>query len=110
MFSTDHPAFRDLATELEAALLKDTRTELAYRFCLYGALVLAPEHEPEATAGQLKEVYELRSRLVHGTPVPAARLHAAETTARTLATAVVRNAVENDWPTREAMDQLALRL
>jgi Apea-like HEPN len=103
------PAFLDLATALEAALLEGTATELAYRFRLYGALFLAAEHDPNETAEQLKEVYTVRSRLVHGTPVTAARLLAAEATARTLATAVARKAIETGWPARSALDQLALR-
>ena len=103
------PAFLDLATALEAALLERTRTELAYRFRLYGALFLAGERGPEETAEQLKEVYEVRSRLVHGAPVSVPRLRAADATARTLATAVARKAIETGWPAREALDQLALR-
>ena len=102
------PAFLDLATALEAVLLEGTKTELAYRFRLYGALFLAAERSPEETAAQLREVYEVRSRLVHGTPVPAARLRGAEATARTLATAVARKAIETGWPARKALDQLAL--
>ncbi|MCW3101228.1 MAG: hypothetical protein JWL77_6846 [Chthonomonadaceae bacterium] len=103
------PAFLDLAIALEAALLEGTRSELAYRFRLYGALFLTAERNSEATAEELKEIYEVRSRLVHGTPVPAPRLRAAEATARTLATAVARKAVENGWPTSAALDELALR-
>ena len=103
-------AFLDLATALEAVLLEGARTELAYRFRLYGALFLAPEREPSETVMQLKEVYEVRSRLVHGTPVPPPRLRAAEAMARTLATAVGRKAVENSWPAAGQLDELALRV
>jgi hypothetical protein len=106
----ERPAFVDLATALEAALLEDADSDLAYRFRIYGALFLAAERDPRETAEQLKEVYRVRSRLVHGTPVAADRLRAAETTARALATAVARTAIETGWPTREALDELALQI
>lgn len=99
----------DLATSLEAALLRGTTTELSYRFRLYGSLFLAPERDPRQTAEELKDIYEVRSRLVHGTPVSLARLRAAEATARTISIAVVRKAIETGWPARTTLDELALR-
>jgi Apea-like HEPN len=106
----ERPSFIDLATALEAALLPRTTTELTYRFRLYGALFLAPEHDPEETVAQLKDVYKVRSDLVHGTPVRAERLRGAEATARTLSTAVALKAIETGWPSPEALDELALRM
>lgn len=103
----ERSGFLDLAIALEAALLDGANTELAYRFRLYGALFLASDHDPAETAAQLKEIYEVRSRLVHGTPVSSARLRTAEATARTLCAAVARRAIESGWPVRATLDELA---
>jgi hypothetical protein len=65
--------FLDFAIALEAALLQGPQTELAYKFALYGALFLRDERPTEQTFEQLRNVYDVRSKLVHGSPIKAER-------------------------------------
>jgi len=102
------PGFLDFAIALEAALLGGEKNELAYKFRLRGALYLRPEREPAATFDQLKQVYNVRSDLVHGTGVSATKLHDTSATARDLALAVTKKAVETGWPEGALLDRAAL--
>lgn len=100
--------FLDFATALEAALLGGSRSELAYRFSLYGALFLREERDPSDTFRRLRNVYQVRSDLVHGSPVkPQARAEAVRDSAE-LGKAVVRRAVEGGWPNADVLDGVAL--
>jgi hypothetical protein len=47
------PAFLDLGTAPEAALLEDAGTDQAHRFRLYGALFVADDREPTVAAKEL---------------------------------------------------------
>jgi hypothetical protein len=100
--------FLDFAIALEAALLAGSSTELSYRFSLYGALFLRDEREPQDTFDRLKNVYDVRSRLVHGSKVNKAHRQAADTDAADLARAIVRKAVESGWPDPETLDRQAV--
>jgi len=100
--------FLDFAIALEAALLGSTQTELAYRFSLYGALFLKDRFEPRDTMRRLKQIYTLRSNLVHGGRVKPPELHAATLDAAALAKAIIRQAVESGWPDPKALDAAAL--
>ena len=99
--------FLDLAIALEAALLGGTTTELAYKFRLYGALYIS-DGTPQAAFDEFKEVYTVRSNLVHGTPVTRERHHAADLLARRLTIAVLKKAIEMGWPEPSTLDRLAL--
>lgn len=100
----------DFSIALEAALLGDASTELAYRFALFGALFLAEELDPTVTFKRLSSVYRIRSKLVHGSHVPESERQAAEHDAGELAKAVVRRAVEKGWPSRKRLEREVLEL
>lgn len=100
--------FLDHAIALEAALLKNTTSEVAYRFSLYGAVFLRDRRDPRDTFDRLRNIYDLRSRLVHGSRMNTAHRKTAESDARELLRAVVLKAVETGWPEAEALDAEAL--
>jgi hypothetical protein len=101
-------AFIDFAIALEAALLRQRGSELAYRFSLYGSLFLRPELDPVGTFKRLKEIYSVRSKLVHGGSVHADMRDRANQDAAELGKAVTRKAVESGWPDADALDKLAV--
>jgi hypothetical protein len=100
--------FLDFAIALEAALLGSAQTELAYKFSLYGALFLKNWFEPRDTMQRLKQIYTLRSKLVHGGRVKPLDLQTATLDAAALAKAVIRQAVESGWPDPKTLDAAAL--
>jgi Apea-like HEPN len=101
-------AFLDFTIALEAALLSGTTTELAYRFRLYGALFLADTFDPQETFKRLKNIYEIRSKLVHGGSIKRENLVAAQTDVVPLARAVIRKSVELGWPDGTSLDMQAV--
>lgn len=101
-------AFLDFAIALEAALLGGVRDELSYRFRLYGALFLAPERPTKQTAASLQRIYDVRSKLVHGSTVKPEDRQVAAREAADLAKAVVRRSVTVGWPDRAKLDAMAL--
>lgn len=100
--------FLDFAIALEAALLGGATTELAYRFSLYGSLFLQDERNADETFGKLRNIYDVRSKLVHGSRIKREARAAAEQDARELACAVIKRSVEQDWPDSKRLDALAL--
>ncbi len=100
--------FLDFAISLEAALLGVDKNELTYRFKLYGSLFLSDLRDAAETFNKLGVIYDVRSKLVHGSTVDPARLRTAHTDARELAIAVVRKCVEHGWPNKQALDRMAL--
>ncbi len=100
--------FLDLAFCLEAALLGGIKEELRYRFSLYGSLFLSDRLDPARTFRRLRGIYDVRSDLVHGTPVPRRKLLSAEQDAADLAKAVVHKAILDGWPESKELDKLAL--
>jgi Apea-like HEPN len=101
-------AFLDFAIALEAVLLSGATTELAYRFRLYGALFLADTLDSKETFKRLQNIYEVRSRLVHGGSITREQLATAQTDIVPLARAVIRKAVEHGWPNSLSLDVQAL--
>jgi hypothetical protein len=102
------PGFLDFVIALEAALLGGAKTELAYRFSLYGALFLGADREPSITFDQLHRIYKVRSDLVHGTPPKPQAQEAAIRDAADLARAVTRRAIQHGWPQAKQLDKMAL--
>jgi len=100
--------FLDFVIALEAALLAGVETELSYRFSLYGALFLKPERDPTETFKKLREVYSVRSKIVHGSPVKPAKRTAAVNDAADIAKAVIRRAIEQSWPQPSELDKQAV--
>jgi hypothetical protein len=98
----------DFAIALEAALLDQTNQELAYKFRLYGALFLRNVRSPLDTFGDLKSIYDARSKLVHGGNLRSSVRRTAERQAKDLARSVVLEAIESGWPDPAELDRLAL--
>ena len=88
--TTQQAGFLDFATALGAALLSGIRDELAYRFCLYGSLFLGGERDPHESFEKLKNIYDVRSKVVHGSPIKEKERTAANIAAADLACAVIR--------------------
>jgi hypothetical protein len=107
-FGSQDAGFLDFAIALEATLLEGEKTELAYRFRLYGALFLNPERDPDETFEKLKNIYDVRSSLVHGSRLKVEKRSAAERDAADLAGLITKKAIESGWPSGKALDQLAL--
>ncbi len=100
--------FLDFAICLESLLLGGVKDELRFRFRLYGALFLSEERDSQTSFDDLKTIYDVRSDLVHGTPVTAVKLRDAEKLAREYAIAVVRRAVDEGWPDAATLDKKAI--
>jgi hypothetical protein len=102
--------FLDLVIALEAALLAGTTIELSYKFSLYGALFLRNDFAPRETFERLKNIYEVRSKLVHGGRLKHEANFRANQDAPELAKAVTLKAIESGWPDSKLLDSLALEL
>lgn len=100
--------FLDYAIGLEAALVGGVTTELAYRFSLNGAIFLSDERDPKVTFESLRNIYAVRSKLVHGAPIKPAARATAEADAADLARAVAKRAVESGWPDDASLRDRAL--
>lgn len=100
--------FLDFTIALEATLLEDTQVELAYKFALYGALFLRAELPPAETFRRLRDVYSIRSRLVHGGSVKPEWRQQAERDAADIARAVMLKAIEEGWPNSQQLNGVAL--
>jgi hypothetical protein len=100
--------FLDFVVCLEAALLGVDRDELTYRFKLYGSLFLRDRYDPKETFDRLGKIYKVRSKLVHGSPVAPATYQEVRKDAKELAVAVVKKCVEDGWPSRDALNEIAL--
>lgn len=101
----------DLAIALEAALLAGLREELGYQFALYGSHFLSDEPSLRAKAFRdLRDLYKMRSDLVHGSKKPPTReaLASVWSVARDHASAVLLKALRNGWPDRDSLTQSAL--
>jgi len=100
--------FLDFVIALEGALLGGVKLELAYKFSLYGAIFLRQEHDPRETFARLRNIYQVRSGLVHGSPPRSEARADAFTHAGKLARAVVRRSIEAGWPDGKHLDQVAI--
>ena len=100
--------FLDYAIALEAALLGGATTELAFRFSLNGAIYLRDERDATETFEKLKNVYDVRSKLVHGDRINPDKRIAAERDAAELARRVAKRAIETEWPDDKVLRELAL--
>lgn len=95
----------DLMIALEAALLPGIKDELRYRFALYGAAYLRGERDPEQIFRRLRNLYDARSKLVHGEHVKTDKRDEATKEAADLAKAVISQAVEKGWPDPKELDR-----
>jgi hypothetical protein len=100
-------SFLDFVIALEASLLDNDKTELGYRFSLYGAIFLGEQRNADETFKKLKDTYNLRSKLVHGSAIKPDDLRVATENAKELAIAIIRKAVESGWPDPKKLDAQA---
>jgi Apea-like HEPN len=100
----------DYVIALESVLLTGANQELSFRFRLFGGRYLAAGSEsPRAILAELKDLYELRSNLVHGSkfPTPAA-VGAAASRSRELAARALLKCLAHGWPTLRGFEDVAL--
>lgn len=107
--TNDASGFLDFVIALEAALLDGVETELSYRSSLYGALFLRGALPPEETFQNLRNIYRVRSKIVHGSPISGPKREAAIKDAAELSKMVIRLAVERGWPKPSELDATALQ-
>jgi hypothetical protein len=84
--------------------------DLGYRFRMHGAHYLANDPvQRAALARRLSRIYEMRSRLVHGGKYPSLdEIKTARDDARELARRGLLRAVQQEFPTAEAFNQMIL--
>jgi hypothetical protein len=95
---------------LESVLLSGGNQELSFRFRLFGGKYLAVDGEStRAMYKELKELYELRSNLVHGSKFPsAADVAVALPRARNIAARALLKCLEHGWPSQRDFEDVAL--
>ncbi len=59
----------DLTIALESCLLAGEGQELSYKFALRGAALLFKSRDPKETRSHLKDLYNARSKIVHGSKI-----------------------------------------
>jgi hypothetical protein len=101
--------FLDFAIALEATLLSKAKSELNFRFALYGAALLKHTRPPEETFANLRNVYKMRSKLVHGSEYTDSERTEAGRQARELVQRVLLEALVGDWPDENKLLKLLLQ-
>lgn len=97
-------AIVDHVIALEATLLRSVRDELRFRFALYGAWFLGADRTDRLRlADELKDLYDARSAIVHGTPLPSHRLEPLAALARSISSATIVRALRQGWPTEQSL-------
>jgi hypothetical protein len=107
--SDDAEAVIDYVIALEALLAPGSQTEVGYRFAVNGARYLMDEGKREDTYRILKQLYDVRSKLVHGGSVPAKHdIGQLRNTARRLTASGLSKAILHGWPTADDFTAAAL--
>ena len=104
-------AILDYTIALEALLLPDdSRGDLSYRFRMHGAHYLSDsQNQRAATATELRDLYKMRSRLVHGGRYPEqAEMITMRDSAQELARRGLLRAVHEGFPTSETYERMML--
>jgi hypothetical protein len=106
----DAEATIDYVIALEGLLVPTSQGESVYRFCLNGARYIADDSSDRRRIfKELKDLYDIRSKLVHGSGVRAhEQKREAKRNARQLASRALKKAVMNGWPTPEDFASAAL--
>lgn len=84
--------------------------EYRFKFGLYGAWYLGADPGERAELFKdLVDIYDIRSKIVHGsTPEPGAILAAKAKVARDLTARLLIKGLEQEWPSHERLKSLAL--
>ena len=105
--TTQQAGFLDFATALEAALLSGISDELAYRVCLYGLLFLGDERDSHESFEKLKKIYDVRSKVVHGSRSKRRKGPPQTLLRRIWRVLSLGKAIESGWPNAKDLDQRA---
>ena len=76
--------------------------------CFTVLVFLRDERDPVVTFDQLKNIYDVRSGLVHGSKVDVKKRERATTDVLDIVKAVIYKAVERGWPDHKRLNQSAL--
>ena len=104
-------AILDYTIALEALLLPDdSRGDLSYRFRMHGAHYLSDSQDQRmATGAQLRDLYKMRSRLVHGGRYPGqAEMSTMRDSAQELARRGLLRAVREGFPASKTFERMML--
>lgn len=95
-------AIVDYVIALEAVFLQGVRDELRFRFALHGAWFLGSAREERVRLfDELQDLYDARSRIVHGTALPPHQIEAIAALGRRLSSTTLLRALRNGWPSSE---------
>jgi hypothetical protein len=111
----DSDSLIDHVVALEGVLLPGVRDELSYRFRLSGALFLGETQEERRNLfSQLRDCYDIRSYLAHGShdkkrrPPSEERIRETAELAWSLCAGSLRKAILYGWPTIEGLTDAAI--
>lgn len=97
-------AIVDQVIALEATFLHGVRDELRFRFALYGAWFLGMDRTDRLRLfDELKDLYDARSRIVHGTALLPHEIEALSALARRVSSVTLLRALRQGWPSAEAL-------
>lgn len=106
---SDADAIIGFTIALEALFVPGLAGENGYRFRLNGARYLgSTESERQKIYYDLKNLYAIRSQLVHGGPAKETQLRDARMTARGLTGRALSKALKEGWPTGKGFEDSAL--
>lgn len=101
-------ALVDYVIALESFLLGEKEGEYRFKFGLFGGWYL--EHEPaarEAVAKSLRDIYDTRSQIVHGSVPSPAQVAETVSAARELTARMIIKALESAWPSQDELRRAA---
>lgn len=94
----------DYVVALESFLLGEKEGEYRFKFGLFGAWYLGSNvEEREAIARDLREIYDVRSEIVHGSIPNNERIAEIARRARDLAARMIIKALESGWPSHDQL-------
>lgn len=97
-------AIVDYVIALEAVFLQGVRDELRFRFALYGAWFLGTDRtDRQRLFDELKQLYDARSEIVHGSVRKPHELEALAGLARRVSSAALLRALREGWPTAKVL-------
>jgi Apea-like HEPN len=106
---SDADAIIGFTIALEALFVPGLAGENGYRFRLNGVRYLgSTESERQQIYSDLKDLYAIRSQLVHGGPAKDSELRDARLTARRLTGRALTKALKEGWPTGKSFEDSAL--
>lgn len=97
-------AIVDHVIALEATFLRDVRDELRFRFALYGAWFLGSDRSERLRLfDELRDLYDARSRIVHGTALLPHQLESLAALARRVSSVTLLRSLREGWPSAESL-------